>query len=425
MPAGRLKLGGFLDRLGRARQMAIVVSCVVLALSLAALVGRGGLLPLESDLTVMHPRPNPALDAQRDVARKFGGSPGSLIVYLHADSPTALLHLAHEAQQRLSTDAVRSAGVTGSFSLGTLLPDPARTKERLAAIGPKYAKRVTDDFGAAVAQTVFDPAAFRAYSEFLNHILTRTSAPGIDALLAYPNLAQTILPRDASTHDPPTESIMLLTTRGNMDERAARDRAVGAVETALDHLPGATLTGLSVLAHNTEQTIRHELPRLVLIAMVIVLVYLALHFRNVSAALLALVPALFGLATLLAFMRVTGQKLNMINLAALPLLIGIDVDYGIFLVHLAHRGAREDSGLRGKGSGEHLAPAVQAVILCAASTVLGFISLVTASVPAVRSLGIAIGAGVFLCLVGTMFLLVPLLAGGSYRSHREDAGIVG
>jgi predicted RND superfamily exporter protein len=412
VPASRLKLDSFLVWLGRWRRTAIVASCIVLALSLAALVGKGELLPLESDLTVMHPRPNPALDAERDLASKFGGSPGSLIVYLHADSPDALLHRACEVQRRLSTNAVRSAGVIGSFGLATLLPDPARTPSRLAAIGPAYAKQVTDDFNAAVARTIFDPATFAPYAEFLNHILTRTSAPGIDSLLAYPSLASTILPSHASAKSPPTESIMLLTMRGDMDERIVRDRAIAAVRSALDGVPGATLTGLSVLAHNTERSIGHELPRLVLIAIGIVLLYLALHFRNLRSALLALVPMVFGLATLLAFMRLADQKLNMINLAALPLLIGIDVDYGIFLVHLARRSWAEGSAFRVQGSGDAghaLAPAVQAVVLCAASTILGFISLVTASVPAVRSLGIAMGLGIFACLVGTLFLLLPLL----------------
>jgi predicted RND superfamily exporter protein len=184
----------------------------------------------------------------------------------------------------------------------------------------------------------------------------------------------------------------------------------------LGDLPGATLTGLSVLAHNTERTIRHDLPRLILIAVLIVAAYLALHFRNLTSALLALVPTVFGLAALLAFMRLTDQKLNMINLAALPLLIGVDVDYGIFLVHLARsHHARSDLGPRS------LSPATTAVILCALSTILGFGSLVTTSVPAVRSLGIAMAFGVSSCLAGALFLLVPLLL--PRGSDREESRI--
>ena len=50
-----------------------------------------------------------------------------------------------------------------------------------------------------------------------------------------------------------------------------------------------------------------------------------------------------------------------------------------------------------------------AVVMCAATTVLGFGSLVTTSVPAVRSLGLVVGMGVLGCLYATLFALAALL----------------
>jgi predicted RND superfamily exporter protein len=417
MLSSRVSFVAFLNWLKGRRLGSIIFSSILLVASLCVLATHGDPFPLESDLTVMHPRPNAPLDAQREIADKFGGSPGSLIVYLKANSPAELLNLSHRVQDRLMTQHVRAAGVTATFGLPTLLPDPARTAARLAAIGQNDAQRVISDFNAVVADSIFDPAAFKPYVDFLNHLLTRTQPPDIALFAKYPSLANTILPKSSSPTSLPTESIMLVSVRGNMDDRAARERVVSAAGAAIADLPGATLTGMSVLARNTERTIRHDLPRLILIAVIIVAAYLALHFRNLSAAMLALIPTIFGLAMLLAFMRLSGQKLNMINLAALPLLIGIDVDYGIFLVHLA-RSRHIKSG----DDAAALAPTTAAVILCALSMIVGFASLITTSVPAIRSLGIAMAFGVASCLIGTLFLLLPLLLPRSSRDAARSSG---
>ena len=124
-------------------------------------------------------------------------------------------------------------------------------------------------------------------------------------------------------------------------------------------------------------------------------------------AILSLLPAIFGILVAAAVLRLAGQKLNMINLVAVPLLIGIDVDYGIFLVTLSRfRDVRQQDAME---LGRRISPAMHAVIVCATATLLGYISLIWTSVPAERSLGIAAAVGIAACLAGVVFLLVPLL----------------
>src|SRR2546423_870321 len=137
---------------------------------------------------------------------------------------------------------------------------------------------------------------------------------------------------------------------------------------------------------------RCALPRFVTAAVVVAMLYLVAQFRNVTDCVLATLPAVFGLVCLLAFMRLSGMKLNMINLIAFPLLVGIDVDYGIFLTTALRRRA-----LRGLSAGElldRLHPAAAAVPLCAAATSLGFGSPIFTAIPAVQSLGMAVLVGV-------------------------------
>jgi preprotein translocase subunit SecF len=299
--------------------------------------------------------------------------------------------------------------VSGTFGLASLLPDPDVAQARIDATGPRYADRVIADFRAAVADSIFDPTAFEPYEGFLRTLLTSTNPPTIADLARYPSLADNILPASAFERGAPlpTEAITLVFLRQGDDTREARDKAVTAIRSALSGLDGATLTGLSVLGHDVELSIRRELPRLVLAAVIVAALYLVIHFRNARDCVLAMLPSVFSLICLLAFMRLSGAKLNMVNLAAFPLLVGIDVDYGIFLVSAAR--SRRVGTMERAELFVGLEPASGAVLMCAASTLLGFGSLASTSIPAVRSLGQTVAIGVIGCVIGTFCLALPLI----------------
>ena len=73
----RFSVRPLLDRIARHRRAAIAGSLAVFAAALGvSLLMPGPVMPLESDLTVMHPRPNPALDTYAELTRRFGSTPG-------------------------------------------------------------------------------------------------------------------------------------------------------------------------------------------------------------------------------------------------------------------------------------------------------------------------------------------------------------
>ena len=49
------------------------------------------------------------------------------------------------------------------------------------------------------------------------------------------------------------------------------------------------------------------------------------------------------------------------------------------------------------------------LVLCAAATLLGFGSLAFTSIPAVRTLGIAVAVGIAACVAGVFLLVVPII----------------
>ncbi len=334
---------------------------------------------------------------------RMGSAPDSLIVYLHADSSEQLLLLAHRVDRQMSNPAARDAGVASTFGIATLLPDPAVVPGRVEQVGPEFAQRVLADFDAVVSESSFSAEAYAPYAKFLRQLLTQTTAPGVAELMKYKQVAEALLPRPGVSSNVPTEAMTLIFLKDAMEGRASREERVAALRGLLRDEPGATLTGMSVLAIDTETTIHRDLPRLIAAAVIIIAVYLLIHFRSVTDALLAVVPTLCSLACLMFLAKLAGAKMNLANIVSIPLLIGIDVDYGIFLVSVARRSKGRPEML------EKVAASSQAVVLCATATLLGFGSLIFTSVPAIRSLGWAVGIGVVACAVSSLFFLLPLL----------------
>ena len=154
--------------------------------------------------------------------------------------------------------------------------------------------------------------------------------------------------------------------------------------------------------------------RPIVVAVLARAIYLGIHFRSIADATLAMLPAAFGMLTAMALLRLMGEHLNMLNLVAVPLLIGIDVDYGIFLVNAARRTQVREMSRAELAS--RVQTSVHAVTVCAMATALGYISLASTSIPAERSLGIAAAMGVATCLAGVLFLLLPVLFSLSRRT---------
>lgn len=393
---------------------ALMSTAMVAGLIIALLPGRE-LLPLESNINSMHPQPNPPIEAQRKIATRMGSSPESLVVLLHADSDDKLVALAHDVESRLKSDANKHAGVSSVLGISSLLPDPRVVESRKHAVSPEEANRILADFRAAIADSPFDPKAFEPYEGFLTELFRPKPPPTLETLRQYPSLARNFLPKSPDLH----EALTIVFIDHPLDERSERTRTINSIRHVLSDLPGATLTGISVLSNDTEQTIQHELPKLLLIAAIVTILYLAAHFRSLRDTLLSLIPSVFSMICVLAISRIADVRLNMVNLLALPLLVGIDVDYGIYIVTMTREAmARGEVGSRFV---QRLSSSAHAIVMCALATTVGFGSLMFTSVPAIRSLGIVTGVGVMGALVGTLFLLLPLLIKLSPQLEAHEA----
>lgn len=382
-----------------------------------ALLAPGPFMPLEHDLTVMHPRPNPPLDLQHALPERFGFDPDSLLVHLSAPNETGLLRTAHRVDRALRGEAARAVGVVGALGPAAVLPDPDAAEARAARLRSIDAEAIVRGFEAALAESVFEPAAFAAYGEFLRRLLAAPSPPDWADLRRYPSVAGLILPRQeiAGTGEV-REALVVIFSDQARTQRAQRDAAIEAIRGLLAPIDGAVLTGISVVGYDTEHRVRGDLARLLGVALALVLVALLVYFRSLAATVLALVPCVFGLICLAELADVLGLRLNMVNLIGAPILIGMGVDAGIFLVSLAEAVRRQRASA--VALADRLATGCEAVCLSTLTTVLSFGTLSLASTPAIRSLGAMLALAMLATLAGSVMLLVPMLV----LRHRRLTG---
>lgn len=385
-----------------------------IGLAIAALAGlaalaawRGSPLAFEPDLTVMHPKPNPALDATDEVLRRFSGTGELMPVEVVAPSPEGLLIAAHDAAAALGGPACRAAGVADVIGLPTLLPDPRRTASRTARLAGLEPRRVLEAFDQALAASVFSPEAYRNYRSFLAQLASARRPPGIQDVLDAPGLAPQLFPSQSLARGrTPTRTVLLVRFARPLHDRDQRRAAVDAVTRAAASVVTGEVqpAGMSAVAAELEEATRDGLPVSIGISFALVLAWLALVFRRTADVLLALIPLACAATTVVLFAAATGQLFNPINSVAIPLLDGIAVDAGVFLVCVfrAHGSTRAQFQI-------HLRPTTHAVLLSVATTVTAFASLLAARTPAVASLGLLASVGIIGSGVGAILLLMPIL----------------
>lgn len=166
------------------------------------------------------------------------------------------------------------------------------------------------------------------------------------------------------------------------------------LQTRLHAEPGAWAAGWEMLGGALSQLVRRDLNRQLLPIMAILAVTLLITFRNARDLLLSVLLLAAGLAALAATMSLLGQSWNLASLAAIPLLLGTGIDYGIHIM-LALKRANNDIHLVRHTTG-------RAVFFSGMTTVIGFASLFFAGNRGISSLGLA-------CCLGTLWILLIVL----------------
>ena len=160
---------------------------------------------------------------------------------------------------------------------------------------------------------------------------------------------------------------------------------------------GVWLSGWELLGGTVLAAVKSNLWKLLLPMAGLILLSLWLAFRRFAEIFFSLgILALSGFC-LLAVMKLCGWQWNLLNLMALPLILGTGVDYSIFM-QLTLRRCHGDLQLAHRSVG-------RALLLCGGTAIAGFGSLGLSSNAGMSSLGRVCAVGI----AGNMFISVFLL----------------
>ncbi|MEO2167684.1 MAG: MMPL family transporter [bacterium] len=363
---------------------------------------------LDSDLFALRPLDSAASRVQEEIEREFGftNPHGSVMVDVPPGQGRAgdekLLRAVEAVTARLE-ELAASGEVLSITSPAVLLPSLATQEERIEAWRALPRKQAADALAAALVEGGFRLPPFRA---------------ALDALASVPQS----LPALEHTL-PGTESILEHHVRRDAAGTAVlvsfTPRDVGALATVADLLANdlplpqgveLRVAGRPLLERELRMALGEEVAFFLIAVLLTTLLLLAWRERELRVVLALLALPVVSVLTTLGASGWLGIPFTPVNVIVLPLVAGIALDDGLFLVaRLREEGAIVPAMAKGG----------RALGITTATTMVGFGALSLSHYPALASLGQMAAAGLLGAFLVMLFLL-PLLLPDATPGERLD-----
>jgi uncharacterized protein len=171
-------------------------------------------------------------------------------------------------------------------------------------------------------------------------------------------------------------------------------KVLTAISLDLKAVPGVHLVSQTRFGNSVGRAIVKDFKTYMIVTSVLVFALVVVLFRKPSRIALVLVPVITGVLCMLGIMGMLGMEFNIFNIAATVLIIGLCVDYGIFMV------------CRLKEETSHAAN--RAVLVSGLTTLAGLGSLALARHPSMHSIGITVLLGIGTGIPAAL-LVIPAL----------------
>lgn len=169
------------------------------------------------------------------------------------------------------------------------------------------------------------------------------------------------------------------------------------------------LTGLPVLVIDEEEVLAEGILQSGIASGIGVVALLLLSFRSIRSTIYALVPLTLGMGITLGLVQLIYGHLNPITAGIFAMLLGLGIDFAVHLLarfqEFLRAGATRADAIEGAWLG-----AGPGVLTGALTSVLAFLTVVTAMFTAFSEYGVNSALGLLVVFVVTMFLLPVLLA---------------
>jgi predicted RND superfamily exporter protein len=381
-------------RAGQRHARGVTVAAAAAAIGLFVVATRVG---VDATLTHLRPGDSEAVRVEDEIVARFGrASAGGAFLVRAANLEEAL------AGAELVADRLRSYqrdGEVNSFhGVSALLPSARQQRRRLERYNRLPRAQIAADLKAALARGGFVPERFDPF--FTDFVRPREEILTID----HPALAPLGFLLDRHVRRSDVESVV-----ATFVESAPSVSLATLVQRLRDDLPQVPITvaARSLLEDELERVLRRELVAFLALTFASNLILLVLGFGGLWTSVAILGPQIVVLVTLFAAMWLAGVSVDPVNLVVSTLVIGLGVDYGVYVT----AAARE----RG-GAAEAILYGGRALAVTALTTVAGFGFLALSRYPALASLGILSAAGLTLSLAAALTLLPAFLHAAEKRS---------
>jgi predicted RND superfamily exporter protein len=381
---------------------------LVIALGLLAtlVLGRYALLTrMESSFKNLKPPDSPAVLLQKQVIAAIGSPLVYTMVLNRAATEDEALAEAEAIAGQL--DPLVEDGTLVFFnSIRSLIP-PVEVQQRNLQWLDRRRKenpqgydvgRILRTLGRAMREEGFrdDPEVLQETAGFLEAALGITDPLTMTELLDTPLGPR--LARFIHASDSGFEVITYAYQGGGQGVHVVNNRIRQALEGITS---SAEVVGVGVLGEEIRRLLRRDGIVVTAIATVAVLLLVYADSRKWKYVFYAAVPVVAGIVWTLGIMELTGIPFNIVNVAILPILVGIGVDDGIHIVHRFLEG-----GGRVVPIFHHTG---RAVLITTVTTMVGFGTLVFADYPGLVTVGLVAIVGMICCFVASVTVLPALL----------------
>ena len=180
--------------------------------------------------------------------------------------------------------------------------------------------------------------------------------------------------------------------------RLEQDRFTLPLDTVAElNEAGLRPIGWEFLGPEIRPVLLHDVKQVVIPTVLVLLVLLAIVFRSIKGVCLSILLLGSSALALMAVMRLVDLDWNIVNIGAIPLLLGLGLDYSIHVILALRRTHGNVAAIR--------ANIGRALMLCGTTTAVGFGSLMSARHGGLPQLGQLCAIGILITMVTAIFLI--------------------
>jgi uncharacterized protein len=342
-----------------------------------------------------------AVAAMKTLSQKLGISGEPLQVMIKADNMEKLT-AAFDRNEQLLTQWKKEGLISRSDSLGSLLPPPQSQKQSIEMLNLLFQSHhisMTTVESAVVRALekngiAYDPERLKGYLSVIVEAVNRTDIVGLKNISG---VSDSRISRFYNMEDMSIVSYLYSGTGWDKEKLEAIRKGIA------EEGQGWALLGSSILYAEIKTSILWGSAFAAFITLGLNVLFVVLYLgNNKRYVFLAILPVTMGFLLTPALMGWLGAPFNFINIGTMALIFGFGVDYGIYIMQAYLREETRDINNALSLSGKN-------VMMCAATTIAGCGSLITAEFAGIASIGLVLTIGAVCCSAITLILLPALL----------------